>query len=58
MDYKDLIGELKKEDMSEESKAQKLKELQEYIKSQNHLYDDHGPAIIGGRDENPTFPES
>ena len=56
MDYEGLINELKKEDLSEKSRAQKLKELQEYIKSQNHLYDDHGPAIIGSRDENPTIP--
>lgn len=58
MDYESLINELKKEGMSKESKAEKLRELQEYIKSQNHLYDDHGPAIVGGRDEDPTFPDS
>jgi hypothetical protein len=41
------------------AKAQeKLKELQRFVKNENHFHDDHGTVIIGNRDYPPVFSDS
>jgi len=53
MHYKELISQTEEEGITELSKEERLKELQEYIKSHNHLCDDHGSMVIGSRDYPP-----
>lgn len=55
--YEDMLSEINEEELSKEAKAKRLQELHEFIKSQNHLHDDHSSAIIGSRDQTPTFQE-
>jgi len=57
MRYDKLVAEVEEEGVSEEVKGERLKELQEYIKSHNHLYDDHGSMVIGSREKPPLFKE-
>ena len=56
--YDDLLSKVHVIDSpSENVNAQKLQELQEFLEQQRHLYDDHGPAIVGSRDQSPIFQE-
>ncbi|WP_420420659.1 hypothetical protein [Simkania sp.] len=57
MQYEELIAETEEEGISNPTKEQRLKELHEYIKSHNHLYDDHGSMIIGSRSLPPYLPK-
>lgn len=43
---------------STEEKSNKLKILQEELLKQSQFFDDHGPVILGVRDQPPRFYES
>jgi len=55
MDYKELMAQIEKEGKSKEERAKALQDLQDFIKTENHLYDDHGPLIVGSREQPPGF---
>ena len=55
--YEKLLVETDEEGLSEESRKERIKELQEFIQAQSHLYDDHGSVIIGSRDGKPKLEE-
>ncbi|CCB89114.1 hypothetical protein [Simkania negevensis] len=57
MQYEELIAETEEEGITNQTREKRLKELQEYIKSHNHLYDDHGSMIIGSRSHPPHLPK-
>lgn len=58
MDIKDLLSQIEEEGISEVTKKERIQQLQDFIKSHNELHDDHGPAIIGRRELDLTFPEN
>ena len=53
MEFDDVISRLKQDELSEDARREKIKELQEEINAQNHLHDDFGPTVIGERDAPP-----
>lgn len=55
MHYDELMTPMEEEGITEKAKEERLKELRDYIKSHNHLYDDHGSTIIGSREKSPKF---
>ena len=57
MHYEKLIAQTEEEGITDLSREERLRELQEYIKSHNHLYDDHGSMIVGSRGHPPHLPK-
>ena len=55
--YEKLMTEVCEEGISEDTREKRIKQLYEFIKSQNYLYDDHGSAIIGDRKTPAKFEE-
>lgn len=55
--YDKLIEEVSEEGISDAVRLERIKQLQEYIKAQSLLHDDHGGAIIGRREDSPKYPE-
>ncbi len=55
MSIQELLKQINDKNISEDEKVEKIKELQEYVKNQNEFHDDHGPVIIGGREDDPHF---
>ncbi len=53
--YEELIAEVNEEGINEDTREKRIKLLHEFIKSQSHLHDDHGSAIIGDRDSPPNY---
>ena len=54
--YEKLLEEVREEKHTKDFRSTQIKKLQEYIKTERHLYDDHGSAIIGSRDRPPKYP--
>ncbi len=57
MPYDAMLSKINEEGISDDERAKRMKELHAFVKSQNHLYDDHGSAVIGSRDRSPKFQE-
>lgn len=55
MEFNDVIGRLKQDELSEDARLELIKELQEAINAQNHLHDDFGPTIVGERSAPPKI---
>ncbi|MCB1107939.1 MAG: hypothetical protein KDK76_07585 [Chlamydiia bacterium] len=53
--YEKLIEEIKEEEISEDTRLERMNKLREFIKAQSHLHDDHGSAIIGDREHPPQY---
>jgi len=53
--YDDMLSEIDEEDISDDTKAKRLQELHEFIKSHSHLHDEHHPVTIGSTDQNSKF---
>jgi len=55
--YEKLVEEASEKGIPASIRLERIKELQDYIKAQSLLHDDHDSAIIGSRDKPPNYPE-